>query len=116
MVSATGVSMSCVALPPSDQPLKTYDWPLSTWGEVTPRVRVMPSTLLTVSGADVVTAFSAALASMNNTGPGLAQVGPASTYAVLNDFQVWVCSFAMLLGRLELFTLLVVLTPAFWRK
>jgi trk system potassium uptake protein TrkH len=35
---------------------------------------------------------------------------------VLNDFQIWVCSFAMLLGRLELFTLLVVLTPAFWRK
>lgn len=72
--------------------------------------------LLTVSGADVVTAFSAAVVSMNNTGPGLAQVGPASTYAVLNDFQIWVCSFAMLLGRLELFTLLVVLTPAFWKK
>ncbi len=72
--------------------------------------------LLTVSGADVLTAFSAAVASMNNTGPGLAQVGPASNYAVLNDFQTWVCSFAMLLGRLELFTLLVVLTPAFWRK
>ncbi len=72
--------------------------------------------LLTVSGADVVTAFSAAVVSMNNTGPGLAAVGPASTYAVLNDFQTWVCSFAMLLGRLELFTLLVVLTPAFWRK
>ena len=72
--------------------------------------------LLALSGADVVTAFSAAVASLNNTGPGLAQVGPASTYAVLNDFQTWVCSFAMLLGRLELFTLLVVLTPAFWRK
>ena len=72
--------------------------------------------LLTLSGADVVTAFSAAVASMNNTGPGLAAVGPASNYAVLNDFQTWVSSFAMLLGRLELFTLLVVLTPAFWRK
>jgi len=72
--------------------------------------------VLTVSGADVVTAFSAAVVSLNNTGPGLAQVGPASNYAVLNDFQTWVCSFAMLLGRLELFTLLVVLTPAFWRK
>jgi trk system potassium uptake protein TrkH len=72
--------------------------------------------LLTVSGADVVTAFSAAVVSMNNTGPGLAEVGPMSTYAALNDFQTWVCSFAMLLGRLELFTLLVVLTPAFWRK
>ncbi len=72
--------------------------------------------LLTLSGAEVVTAFSAAVVSLNNTGPGLAQVGPASTYAVLNDFQTWVCSFAMLLGRLELFTLLVVLTPSFWRK
>lgn len=72
--------------------------------------------LLTVSGADVVTAFSAAVVSLNNTGPGLAQVGPASNYAVLNDFQTWVCSFGMLLGRLELFTLLVVFTPAFWRK
>jgi trk system potassium uptake protein len=72
--------------------------------------------LLALSGADVVTAFSAAVVSLNNTGPGLAQVGPASNYAVLNDFQTWVCSFGMLLGRLELFTLLVVLTPAFWRK
>jgi trk system potassium uptake protein TrkH len=72
--------------------------------------------VLTVSGADVITAFSAAVVSMNNTGPGLATVGPATTYASLNDFQTWVCSFAMLLGRLELFTLLVVLTPAFWRK
>lgn len=72
--------------------------------------------VLTLSGADVVTAFSAAVASINNTGPGLGQVGPASNYAVLNDFQTWVCSFAMLLGRLELFTLLLVLTPAFWRK
>jgi trk system potassium uptake protein TrkH len=72
--------------------------------------------LLTLSGADMVTAFSAAVVSMNNTGPGLGEVGPATTYAALSDFQTWICSLAMLLGRLELFTLLVVLTPAFWRK
>jgi trk system potassium uptake protein TrkH len=72
--------------------------------------------LLTASGLDALSAFSAAVASINNTGPGLAQVGPASTYAVLSDLQTWICSFLMLLGRLELFTLLVVLTPAFWRK
>ena len=72
--------------------------------------------LLTVSGADVVTAFSAAVVSMNNTGPGLGQVGPASTYATLNDFQTWICAFAMLLGRLEIFSVLVLFTPAFWRK
>lgn len=71
---------------------------------------------MSLSGLDVVTAFSAVVASINNTGPGLNQVGPATTYEVLSDFQTWVCTFAMLLGRLEIFTLLVVLTPAFWRR
>lgn len=72
--------------------------------------------VLTASGLEVVTAFSAVVACINNTGPGLNQVGPATTFEVLNDFQTWVLSFAMVLGRLELMTLLVVLTPAFWRK
>ena len=72
--------------------------------------------LLSFSGLEIVTAFSAVVASINNTGPGLNQVGPATTYATLTDFQTWVCTFAMLLGRLEIFTLLVVLTPAFWRR
>ncbi|HLE67879.1 MAG TPA: potassium transporter TrkG [Burkholderiales bacterium] len=77
---------------------------------------ILATLLLTGSGLDVLTAFSAAVASINNMGPGLGEVGPASNYAVLSDFQTWICSFLMLLGRLELFTLLVVLTPAFWRK
>ena len=72
--------------------------------------------LLAASGLDIVTAFTAVIACINNTGPGLGEVGPAGNFAVLTDLQTWVCSFAMLLGRLELFTLLVVLTPAFWRK
>ena len=72
--------------------------------------------LLAASGLDIVTAFSAVIASLNNTGPGLNQVGPATTYAGLNDFQTWILTFAMLFGRLELFTLLVVFTPGFWRK
>ncbi|GAB4164784.1 MAG: potassium transporter TrkG [Rhodocyclaceae bacterium] len=71
---------------------------------------------LAASGLDIVTAFSAVVASINNTGPGLNQVGPATTFASLTDFQTWVCTVAMLVGRLEIFTLLVVLTPAFWRK
>ena len=74
------------------------------------------SFLLSFTGLDVLTAFSAIVACINNTGPGLGQVGPSTTYAVLSDLQTWICTFAMLLGRLELFTLLVVLTPAFWRK
>lgn len=72
--------------------------------------------VMSFSGLDTITAFSAVLASINNTGPGLNQVGPATNYESLTDFQTWVCTFAMLLGRLEIFTLLVVLTPAFWRK
>ena len=72
--------------------------------------------VMTFSGMEIVSAFTAVVASLNNTGPGLNQVGPATTYESLTDFQTWVCSFAMLLGRLEIFTLLVVLTPAFWRR
>lgn len=72
--------------------------------------------LLAASGLDIITAFSAVVACINNTGPGLNQVGPATTFASLNDFQTWICTIAMLLGRLELFTLLVVFTPGFWRK
>jgi trk system potassium uptake protein len=77
---------------------------------------VIMTMLLAASGLDIVTAFSAVIACINNTGPGLGRVGPATTYAALNDFQTWICSIAMLLGRLELFTLLVVFTPGFWRK
>ncbi|MCG6861475.1 MAG: hypothetical protein LJE70_09410 [Chromatiaceae bacterium] len=72
--------------------------------------------LLSFTGMESVTAFSAVVASFNNTGPGLNEVGPAGNYAGLSDFQTWVCTFAMLLGRLEIFTLLVVLTPSFWTK
>jgi trk system potassium uptake protein len=76
---------------------------------------VVMTLALTALGLDAVSAFTAIVACINNTGPGLSQVGPATTYAVLTDLQTWVCSAAMLLGRLELFTVLVVLTPSFWR-
>lgn len=80
-------------------------------------VSIVSLTLLMVfSGLDVVTGFSAVVASFNNSGPGLGEVGPATTYKSLSDFQTWICAIAMLLGRLEIFTLLVVLAPAFWRK
>jgi trk system potassium uptake protein TrkH len=72
--------------------------------------------LLMLSGLDVITSFTAVVASLNNTGPGLNGVGPATTYGNLNAFEVWVCTFAMLIGRLELFSVLVLFTPAFWRR
>ena len=72
--------------------------------------------LLLMTGLDIVTAFSAVVATVNNIGPGLGDVGPASNFGVLNPFQLWVLSFAMLLGRLELLTVLVLFTRHFWRR
>jgi len=68
---------------------------------------------LSAVGLDWVTAFSAAAACLNNLGPGLGDV--ALNYAEINNAAKWILSFAMLLGRLELFTLLVLFTATFWR-
>jgi len=72
--------------------------------------------VLLISGMDFMTAFTAVLASINNCGPGLGSVGPSSNYAGLTDFQTWVFTFAMLVGRLEIFTVLILFTPHFWRR
>ncbi|HEY9050070.1 MAG TPA: potassium transporter TrkG, partial [Gammaproteobacteria bacterium] len=77
-------------------------------------VFVVMMLLLMASGLDQVTSFSAVAASINNLGPGLGDVG--ANYASLDDFAKWVLCIAMLMGRLEIFTLLVLFTPAFWRK
>ena len=70
--------------------------------------------LLMASGLDQVTAFSAVTATLNNLGPGLGEVG--ANYTSINDFSKWVLCVGMLLGRLEIFTLLVIFTPAFWKQ
>jgi trk/ktr system potassium uptake protein len=70
---------------------------------------------LVISGLDFISAFSAIIACINNAGPGLGVVGPAGNYGVLTDFQTWVCTLAMLAGRLEIFTLLIIFTPRFWQ-
>jgi trk system potassium uptake protein TrkH len=72
--------------------------------------------VLLFSGLDPVTAFTAVVACVNNIGPGLGEVGPATNFSGLTDFQTWVCTLAMLLGRLELLSVLVLLTPSFWRR
>lgn len=75
---------------------------------------VIMALVLAATGLDLVTAFSAVAACMNNLGPGLGEVG--ANYSSINDVSKWVLCFAMLLGRLEIFTVLVLLSPAFWRK
>ncbi|KPF99488.1 potassium transporter Trk [beta proteobacterium AAP121] len=72
--------------------------------------------LLVFTGLDVVTAFTAVIACANNIGPGLGEVGPAGNFSGLSDVQTWVLTFAMMLGRLELLSVLVLFTPAFWRR
>jgi trk system potassium uptake protein TrkH len=69
-----------------------------------------------ISGLDFTSSISSVLACINNVGPGLNLVGPGSTYGALDQFQLWVCTAAMFLGRIEIITFAVLFTPTFWRK
>lgn len=77
---------------------------------------VLLTLVLAASGLGLATAASAIVACISNTGPGLNEVGPSTTYAVLTDFQTWVCAIAMLVGRLEVFTVLVLFSRGYWRR
>jgi trk system potassium uptake protein TrkH len=77
---------------------------------------VLLTFMLLLSHMDFISAFTAVIASINNAGPGLGAVGPATNYAGLSNFQTWVCTAAMFLGRIELFTFFVLFTPMYWRK
>jgi trk system potassium uptake protein TrkH len=82
---------------------------IGTWGVFT--------VVLGALGLDLVTALSATATAIGNVGPGLGPiVGPAGNFAPLSDPVKWVLTLAMLLGRLEFFTVLVLLHPAFWRR
>jgi len=108
--------------PNAQRPVKIGSKPLpehvinAVWGFFALYVGSFAVIMLVImaTGMDQVSAFSAVAASMNNLGPGLGEVG--ANYSSINDVAKWVLCFAMLLGRLEIFTLLVLLSPAFWRK
>ena len=73
--------------------------------------------LLSTSGLDLTTSISAAATSISNVGPGLGDIiGPNGNFSDLSDFSKWILSLAMILGRLELFAVLVLFIPSFWRK
>ncbi|WP_018865483.1 MULTISPECIES: TrkH family potassium uptake protein [unclassified Thioalkalivibrio] len=88
----------------------------AVWGFLAAYVMVFVVMMLALmaSGLDQVTSFSAVAATLNNLGPGLGEVGP--NFQSINDFSKWVLVLAMLMGRLEIFTVLVLLSPAFWRR
>ena len=73
--------------------------------------------LLSATGLDLVTAMTGALTSLTNVGPGLGPIiGPVGNFSSLPDAAKWICSAAMLLGRLEILAVLVIFTPTFWRR
>jgi len=77
---------------------------------------VLAALILAGMGIDLVTSFAAAIACIGNIGPGLGDVGPADNYADLPLAAKWVLTFCMLLGRLEIYTVIILITPDFWRK
>lgn len=77
---------------------------------------IISSVILTFFGLDFVSALGAAASSLGNIGPAIGSVSPVDNFAHLSDGAKWFCSFLMLIGRLELFTVLILFTPFFWRK
>ena len=75
------------------------------------------SALLTLTGLNFITAVSGAASSISNVGPGLGnEIGPNSNYSGLPDQSKWLLSAGMILGRLEIFAILIIFLPSFWRK
>ena len=77
---------------------------------------VIASVILTLLGLDFVSALGAAASSLGNIGPAIGSVSPVNNFAHLSTGAKWFCSLLMLIGRLELFTVLILFTPFFWRK
>lgn len=77
---------------------------------------IVSSIILTLFGLDFISAIGAAASSLGNIGPALGTLGPVHNYAHLSIPAKWFCSFLMLIGRLELFTVLILFTPFFWKK
>ena len=79
-------------------------------------VTVVASILMTLLGLDMMTAFSSVVATIGNVGPGFGAVNAASTYSEIPHLGKWILSFCMLAGRLEIYTVIILLIPEFWKK
>jgi trk system potassium uptake protein TrkH len=71
---------------------------------------------MTALGQDIITASSTVISSMANVGPALGNAGPAENYALIPAAGKWVLSLCMLIGRLEIYTVILLFVPVFWRK
>ena len=72
--------------------------------------------IMTMLGLDLVSAFGAVAATLGTIGPGLGSVGPTDTYAQIPLIGKWVLTFFRLAGRLDMYTVLILFAPSFWRK
>jgi trk system potassium uptake protein TrkH len=77
---------------------------------------VLAAFLVAATGVDVVTSFASSLACIGNIGPGIGGVGPTENFAWMPDTAKWVLTFCMVLGRLEIYTVIILFVPEFWRK
>lgn len=77
---------------------------------------VSVATLMAMLGLDGITSVSATAACLNNIGPGFQAVGPLSNYGAIPSVGLWILAITMLIGRLELFTVIIMLTPGYWRS
>ena len=77
---------------------------------------VITSIIYSITGLDFETSLTAAASAIGNIGPGLGSIGPSDNWEHLTDFAKWVSSFTMLMGRLEIFTVVVLFSRSFWRK
>ena len=77
---------------------------------------VIGTLLLSFTGLGFAESLSAQITSLSNVGPGLSELGPAFSFSEIPATSKWLLSFSMLVGRLELFTVLVIFTPGFWQK
>ncbi len=79
-------------------------------------ILIVSTIILMLNGLSINEAFGCVIASISNVGPALGEQGPTGTYAMMPDFAKWYLSILMLIGRLELFTILILFLPAFWKK
>ena len=77
---------------------------------------IVGALVFSVMKIDFISAIGLSASSLGNVGPALGEFGPVDNYAALPSFGKWWSAFLMLLGRLELFTVLILLTPFFWRN
>jgi trk system potassium uptake protein TrkH len=79
-------------------------------------ILIFGTLVMSFSGMDLISSATATLACLSNIGPGLGAVGPASNFADINDFGKWFLSGLMMVGRLEIYSVLILILPISWRR